>query len=88
MPLKAVVSYYGTDKLTWRGIYVRGDSPIRSPRDLIGKKIAVNTRGAYFEFIIKEYLARNGIDQKDIKKITLVPMPFVITEQALRQGLD
>lgn len=87
VPLKAVVSYYGTDELTWRGIYVRDDSPIRSPRDLIGKKIAVNTLGAYFEFIIKEYLTRNGISQTDIKKVTLVPMPFVSTEQALRQGL-
>jgi len=86
-PLKAVVSYYGTDKETWRGIYVRDDSPTRSPRDLVGKKIAVNTLGAYFEFIIKEYLARNGIGQDDIKKVTLVPMPFASTEQALRQGI-
>lgn len=87
VPLKAVVSYYGTDKLTWRGIYVRDDAAIRSPRDLVGRKIALNTLGAYFEFIIKEYLARNGIGPEDIKKVTLVPMPFVSAEQTLRQGV-
>lgn len=86
-PLKAVVSYYGTDAQTWRGIYVRDDGPIRTPKDLVGKKIAVNTLGAYFEFIIKEYLARNGIGQEDIKKVTLAPMPFISAEQALRQGV-
>lgn len=86
-PLKAVVSYYGTDKETWRGIYVREDSTIRSPKELVGKKVAVNTLGAYFEFIVKEYLARHGVSQEDIKKVTLVPMPFVATEQALRQGV-
>lgn len=86
-PIKAVVSYYGTDKDTWRGLYVLEGSPVRSAHDLVGKKIAVNTLGAYFEFIVKEYLRRGGVSAEDAKKVTLVPLPFISTEQALREGV-
>lgn len=37
-PITAVVSYYGSDAQTFQGYYVRQDSPIRGPRDLIGRK--------------------------------------------------
>src|SRR6478609_4837368 len=42
-PIKAVVGYYGTDENTFAGYYVLADSPIKTARDLIGKKVAVNT---------------------------------------------
>lgn len=86
-PLKAVISYYGTDKETWRGLYVPDGSPIRGPKDLIGKKVGVNTLGAYFEFLVKEYLRRGDVAPADIRKVTFVPLPFVATEQALREGV-
>ena len=60
-PIKAVVGYYGSDANTYYGYYVKDDSPIKTARDLIGKKVAVNTLGAHLEFVLREYLARNGL---------------------------
>jgi len=85
-PVKAVIGYYGSDDHTWQGYFVKEDSPIRGPRDLIGKKVAVNTLGAHLEFVLREYLARGGLTPEEIKKVTLVVVPPVTGEQALRQG--
>jgi ABC-type nitrate/sulfonate/bicarbonate transport system substrate-binding protein len=85
-PIKAVVGYYGSDADTYNGYYVKEDSPIRSARDLIGKKVAVNTLGAHLEFVLREYLARNGVSATEAKQVTLVAVPPVTGEQALRQG--
>jgi ABC-type nitrate/sulfonate/bicarbonate transport system substrate-binding protein len=85
-PIKAVVGYYGSDDSTYNGYYVKEDSPIRSARDLIGKKVAINTLGAHLEFVLREYLARNGISAAEAKQVTLVAIPPVTGEQALRQG--
>jgi ABC-type nitrate/sulfonate/bicarbonate transport system substrate-binding protein len=38
-PVTAVVSYYGSDADAFNGFYVLEESPIRSARDLIGKKL-------------------------------------------------
>jgi ABC-type nitrate/sulfonate/bicarbonate transport system substrate-binding protein len=85
-PIKAVIGYYGVDAQTYNGFYVLNNSPIRTPRDLIGKKIAVNTLGAHDEAVIKTYLARAGLSESEIKQVELVVLPPVNTEQALRQG--
>ncbi|MBB4264121.1 ABC transporter substrate-binding protein [Bradyrhizobium sp. CIR3A] len=86
-PIKAaVVGYYGSDVNTYQGYYVRDDSPIKTARDLIGKKVAVNTLGAHLEFVLREYLARNGLSSSEAKQVTLVAVPPVTGEQALRQG--
>jgi ABC-type nitrate/sulfonate/bicarbonate transport system substrate-binding protein len=85
-PVKAVIGYYGSDDHTWQGYFVKEDSPIQGPRDLIGKKVAVNTLGAHLEFVLREYLARGGLTPEEIKKVTLVVVPPVTGEQALRQG--
>ncbi len=45
-PVKAVISYVGTDKETNGGLFVLQDSAIKGPRDLIGKKIGVQIRRA------------------------------------------
>jgi ABC-type nitrate/sulfonate/bicarbonate transport system substrate-binding protein len=84
-PVKGVIGYYGTDENTWLGYYVLEDSPIKTARDLIGKKIAVNTVGAHAEFILREYLARNGLTKAEADQVTLVVVPPVTSEQALRQ---
>jgi len=60
-PIRAVVGYYGSDDNTYNGYFVKEDSPIKTARDLIGKKVAVNTLGAHLEFVLREYLARNGL---------------------------
>ena len=85
-PIKAVVGYYGSDANTYYGYYVKDDSPIKTARDLIGKKVAVNTLGAHLEFVLREYLARNGLSAAEAKQVTLVAIPPVSGEQALRQG--
>lgn len=84
-PIKSVIGYYGSDKDTYTGYYVLDDSPIKSARDLIGKKVGMNTMGAHAEFVLKEYLKRNGLTDEEIKKVTLVVLPPVSMEQALRQ---
>ncbi|WP_410821003.1 ABC transporter substrate-binding protein [Micromonospora sp. 050-3] len=84
-PITAVVSYYGSDAQTFQGYYVLDDSPIRSPRDLIGKKIGMNTLGAHAEAVLKTWLARGGLTPAEIKQVELVALPPVNTEQSLRQ---
>jgi ABC-type nitrate/sulfonate/bicarbonate transport system substrate-binding protein len=84
-PVKSVVGYYGTDENTWLGYYVLEDSPIKTARDLIGKKVAVNTVGAHAEFILREYLTRNGLSKAEADQVTLIVVPPVTSEQALRQ---
>lgn len=84
-PIKAVVGYYGSDANTYHGYYVKNDSQISIARDLIGKKVAVNTLGAHLEFVLREYLARNGLSASEAKQVTLVAIPPVSGEQALRQ---
>ncbi|CAH1202562.1 hypothetical protein PAECIP111893_01833 [Paenibacillus plantiphilus] len=83
-PITPVISYYGVDENTWNGYYVLEGSPIKSARDLIGKKIAVNTLGAHHEFVIKEYLHRAGLTADEIKQVTLVVVPPITGEQTLR----
>lgn len=84
--IKAVIAYYGSDKDTYTGLYVQQDSPIQGPKDLLGKKIGVNTLAAYQEYVITDYLLRNGFSKDDVKKVTLVPAPPVNLAQLLRQG--
>lgn len=85
-PIKPVIGYYGVDDNTWYGYFVQDGSPIKSARDLIGKKVAVNTLGAHHEFMLREYLARGGLTPAEIKQVTLVVVPPVNGEQALRAG--
>jgi ABC-type nitrate/sulfonate/bicarbonate transport system substrate-binding protein len=83
-PIKAVISYYGTDEVTFNGYYVLDGSPIQGPRDLIGKKVGMNTLGAHAEAVLKTYLKRGGLSDEEITQVTLVALPPVNTEQSLR----
>src|SRR4051812_27651171 len=71
-PIQAVIGYYGVDQETWGGFYVLEDSPIHTPRDLIGKKVAMNTLGAHYEFVLREYLARGGLSKAEVDQVTFV----------------
>jgi ABC-type nitrate/sulfonate/bicarbonate transport system substrate-binding protein len=84
-PITAVVSYYGSDAQTFQGYYVLDDSPIRTARDLIGRKVGMNTLGAHAEAVLKTWLARGGLTPAEIKQVELVALPPVNTEQSLRQ---
>jgi ABC-type nitrate/sulfonate/bicarbonate transport system substrate-binding protein len=84
-PIRAVVSYYGSDAKTYNGFYVLADSPIRTARDFIGKKVGMNTLGAHSEAVLQTWLDKNGLTPDEIKKVEEVVVPPVNTEQALRQ---
>ncbi|MFD1438848.1 ABC transporter substrate-binding protein [Acinetobacter sp. ANC 4282] len=81
-----VIASYGSDEDMNVGFYVLENSPIRSPRDFIGKKVAVNAFGAHYEFVVKDYLLRHGLTEKEIREVELIVLPPVSTEQALRNG--
>ncbi len=83
-PIKAVISYYGVDRLIFNGFYVLEDSPIRSARDLIGKKVGMNTLGAHDEAMLDIYLQRHGLSPSEIAQVEPVVVPPVNTEQSLR----
>ncbi|MFK0263521.1 ABC transporter substrate-binding protein [Streptomyces angustmyceticus] len=83
--MTAVISYYGVDKAAYNGFYVLKDSPLRSARDLIGKKVGMNTLGAHSEAMLDIYLQRHGLSQAEIKKVEPLVVPPVNTEQSLRQ---
>ena len=85
-PVKAVINYYGSDAKSFYGFYVTADSPIKTARDLIGKKIAVNTLGAHADAVITTYLQKNGLSKDEIKQVQLVVVPPNDTEQAIRRG--
>jgi ABC-type nitrate/sulfonate/bicarbonate transport system substrate-binding protein len=84
-PLQAVVALSFIDEVNWSGFYVLDETPIRTARDFIGKKVGMNTVGAHHEFMLREWLARGGLTPAEIKQVTLVVLPPVNTEQALRQ---
>ncbi|MFF4387905.1 MULTISPECIES: ABC transporter substrate-binding protein [unclassified Streptomyces] len=84
-PIKAVVSYYGVDEHSYSGYYVLEDSPIRSARDLLGKKVGMNTLGAHSQAVLDIYLSRNGLAKADSSKVESLVVPPVNTDQVLRQ---
>ncbi|MET9851936.1 ABC transporter substrate-binding protein [Streptomyces sp. NPDC006450] len=84
-PIKAVISSYGSDQYSFGGYYVLEDSPIRSARDLIGKKVGMNTLGAHYQALLDIYLSRGGLSKEDAAKVEPIVVPPVNTEQSLRQ---
>jgi ABC-type nitrate/sulfonate/bicarbonate transport system substrate-binding protein len=85
-PITSVISYYGSAGDVSSSLLVEEDSSITSARDLVGKKVAVNTLGANAEAVLDTYLAKGGLSQAEIKKVTLVPLPGINEEAALREG--
>jgi ABC-type nitrate/sulfonate/bicarbonate transport system substrate-binding protein len=83
-PIKSVISYYGSDEKIFQGYFVLEGSPIRTARDLIGKKVAVNTLGAHLEAVLDTYLRSAGLTDKEVDSVELVVIPPVNAEQALR----
>ncbi len=84
VPGTVVVASYGTFDDPFAGYYVLNDSPVKSARDLIGKKVGTNIMGAQVEFMLKEYLKRGGLSPEEINQVTLLVLPPGTAEQALR----
>lgn len=82
--IKSVIGSYGSDKNTYIGAYALEGSPVKTPKDFIGKKVGVNTLGAHLEFVTKDYLRKGGLTEKEIEQVTLVTIPSANAEQILR----
>ncbi len=82
--IKSVVNSYGVDELSKGGLFVLEDSSIKSAKDLIGKKVGVNTLGAQAEFFLVQYLRDHGLTEKEIDQVQLVVIPAANAEQILR----
>jgi ABC-type nitrate/sulfonate/bicarbonate transport system substrate-binding protein len=85
-PITSVIAYYGSTGPVNSALLVKKDSSVRSARDLVGKKVAVNTLGANAEAVLDTYLSKGGLSADEIKKVTLVPLPGINEEAALREG--
>lgn len=70
LPIRALV----TTNIAGESIMINRDSPVRSIKDLIGKKIAIPAKGGMQDFIIRRALAGAGLDpNKDVTWIELSP---------------
>jgi NitT/TauT family transport system substrate-binding protein len=67
----------------WQNILVKGSSSIRTPRDLVGKTVAVNALKGVGEVIIKAALEKSKIDPNSVK---LLALPFPAMRTALSNG--
>ncbi|SEO91540.1 ABC transporter substrate-binding protein [Trujillonella endophytica] len=85
-PVTAVVAYYGSDADAYNGFYVLEDSPIADARDLIGKKVGVNTLGGHNEAVIDTWLLEEGLSWEEVQQVQLVPLPPPNIDSALRHG--
>jgi ABC-type nitrate/sulfonate/bicarbonate transport system substrate-binding protein len=85
-PVTSVISYYGADEETHNGYYVLEDSDITGARDLVGAKVSMNTLGAHHEFVVREWLDREGLTADEIDRVELTVVPPVNAEQTLRNG--
>lgn len=84
--VKAVIGAYGSNKLSFQGLYTLEDSPIHSAKELVGKKIGVNTLGANEEAWLKLWLKKEGLSSDEIGQVQFVVIPPVNAEQALREN--
>ncbi|MGE8165469.1 ABC transporter substrate-binding protein [Paraburkholderia sp. NPDC080076] len=45
---------------------------MHSARDLIGRKVGVNTPGAYEQYLVTAYLEKAGLSKEEIQKVVFV----------------
>ncbi len=85
LPIKAVVNSAGTapsEAKDTGGILVLGSSGIKSPSDLVDKKVAVNALGSAPHVAATAILSQAGVDPSTVH---FVPMPFPDMLGALQQ---
>lgn len=84
--IRAVAAAYGSSGDVAGSMYTLDGSDINAPEDLIGKKVGVNTLGANWEAFIDTYLLDAGLSDDQVDDVTLVPLPGMNIEAALRKG--
>ncbi len=76
-------SAYGSRASPPFAIIVKKGSPIKTAKDLNGKKVAVNTRNGIVHVGVMEWIERNGGDPKTVQYVEL---PFPQMPPAITQG--
>jgi ABC-type nitrate/sulfonate/bicarbonate transport system substrate-binding protein len=84
--IKAVVGYYGSNNLTYGGVYVKNGSSIHTGKDLIGKTVGVNTLGANATQVVDLWLAKQGLTPAQIKQVDFVVVSPTSAAEALQTG--
>jgi NitT/TauT family transport system substrate-binding protein len=85
-PLKVVSNgnnSTGVDDKDFAGLFVKADSPIQSPKDLVGKTVAANTLKNIVETSVKSSVKKDGGDAAGVKFLEL---PFPEQVPALQAG--
>jgi ABC-type nitrate/sulfonate/bicarbonate transport system substrate-binding protein len=85
-PIKAVVPSYGSNEKSNSKVVALEGAGIEEARDLIGKKVAVNTLGANNEAVLDTWFDQEGLTDQEQDQITLVPLPPLNTPEALGKG--
>lgn len=83
LDVRVVSSYTYDTKKGVHAVLAKKDSPIASAKDLVGKKVAINTLKSMGDLTIMEAVSKDGGDPK---KVTFVEMPYPNMEQALDRG--
>lgn len=74
VPVRAVangVASTGKAGADFGGVVVKGDSPVKSPKDLAGKKVAVNTLQNIGDTSVRESVRKAGGDPRSVRFVEL-----------------
>jgi NitT/TauT family transport system substrate-binding protein len=86
LPVKAVsngVNSTGEDGKDFAGLFVKADSPIKTPKDLEGKKVAANTLQNIVDTSVRASVRKDGGDPS---KVNFTALPFPDQPAALQNG--
>jgi NitT/TauT family transport system substrate-binding protein len=83
LPLHIVAAGNQAGPGLYSAIFVKAGSPIRTPQELAGQRIAVNAVANVGPLVINAALARSGVD---IHQVTYVAVPFPNMANALSKG--